>query len=87
MISTSALRVQFIKSLERDFKRLTAELESVTGQLAALNGSPKKVAFADTPHHEVKKARHLSAAGRAAISRAAKKRWREQKAKAKANGK
>jgi uncharacterized protein YciW len=86
LISTSALRTKFIKSLERDRKKFTAELESVNNQLAALNGPPKKVvAFADMAHHRVadpRKGRKLSKAHRLAIKRgiAASK-------KAKANGK
>jgi hypothetical protein len=82
LTSTQALRTRYVKALTKDRDRLTAELKAVTAQLAALNGKPSAAAFADGSR---KAKRHLSAAGRLAISRAAKKRWREQKAKA--NGK
>lgn len=82
MVSTSALRVQLIKSLERDLKKLTAELENVTGQLVALNGSPKKVASADVAHHRVdpRKGKKLSAKHRAAIKRGIAARKKADKA-------
>jgi hypothetical protein len=84
LTSTQALRTKYIKALTNDQKRLTAELKTVTAQLAVLSGKPvATLAYADGASHKVKAKRHLSAAGRLAISRAAKKRWREQKAKAK----
>jgi hypothetical protein len=87
--TTAQLRSQLVKSLQQDQKNLTKELAEVNSQLAALNGHGAKatVAFADTAHHEVKKTRHMSAAGRAAISRATKKRWAKIRAEKKANSK
>jgi hypothetical protein len=69
-----------LTALRKEEQRIARELQTLRGQIAALSGAGGKRSTRKAPG-----IRKMSAKGRAAISRAAKKRWAAwRKAKGKA---
>jgi hypothetical protein len=74
--------VNILQELHAEENNLKRQLKAVQGAIAALNGNTKPAAstgHASSPNG-AGRGRVLSAAGRAAISRAAKARWAKFKA-------
>jgi hypothetical protein len=75
MALSSAL-VSAIRTLRAEESRIQRELDAVRGQIQRLNGASGLRKGKRGPGRPAgRRRREMSAAGRAAISRAAKKRW------------
>lgn len=75
--------MNILAAIKREERKLEKQLSSLQKQLTGVRTAAR--ALGDSAGHELKaaKKRVLSAAGRAKISRAAKKRWARFKAQAK----
>jgi len=75
--------MKILAAIKREEKKLEKQLGKLQHQLAGIRAAAK--ALGDSTNHELKtvKKRVLSAAGRARIARAARKRWAKVRAKAK----
>jgi DNA repair exonuclease SbcCD ATPase subunit len=78
--------MSILAAIRREQKKARKKLAKLQHQLSGLEAAAK--ALGDSTNHELKSVtkRVLSAAGRAAIARAAKKRWARVRAKAKKLG-
>jgi prefoldin subunit 5 len=74
--------MNILAAVQREERKLEKQLGKLQHQLAALRAAAKALGNAGGELKRAKK-RVLSAAGRAKISRAAKKRWAGMRAKAK----
>jgi hypothetical protein len=75
--------MDILAAVKREERKLEKQLHNVQHQLSAVQAAAK--ALGDSTNREVKrvKKRVLSAAGRAKIARAAKRRWAKVRAQAK----
>jgi glycerol kinase len=75
--------MSILSAIRREQKKAKKKLAKLQHQLSGLEAAAQ--ALADSTNHEIKsmKKRVLSAAGRAAIARAAKRRWAKVRAQAK----
>jgi len=75
--------MNILAAIKRQERKLEKQLHKLNHQLSGVRAAAK--ALGDSAEREVlgKKKRVLSAAGRAAIARAAKKRWAKVRAQAK----
>lgn len=75
--------MKILAAIKKEEQKMEKELRKLQGQLDGLRSAAK--ALGNSTGKELKKAekRVLSAAGRAAISKAAKKRWAKFKAESK----
>jgi hypothetical protein len=75
--------MSILAAIRREQKKAKKKLAKLQSQLSGLEAAAK--ALGDSTNHEIKsvKKRVLSAAGRAAIARAAKRRWAKVRAQAK----
>jgi hypothetical protein len=75
--------MSILAAIRREQKKVKKNLARLQHQWSGLEAAAK--ALGDSTNHEIKsvKKRVLSAAGRAAIAKAAKKRWRRVRAQAK----
>jgi peptidoglycan hydrolase CwlO-like protein len=75
--------MNILAAIKREERKLEKQLHKVQHQLSAVQAAAK--ALGDSTNREVKrvKKRVLSAAGRAKIARAAKRRWAKVRAQAK----
>ena len=75
--------MKILAAIKREEKKLEKQLGKLQHQLNGIRAAAK--ALGDSTNHELKtvKKRVLSAAGRARIARAARKRWAKVRAKAK----
>jgi uncharacterized protein YhaN len=75
--------MNILAAIKRQERKLEKQLHKLNQQLSGVRAAAK--ALGDSAEREVlgKKKRVLSAAGRAAIARAAKKRWAKVRAQAK----
>ena len=75
--------MSILAAIRREQKKVKKNLAKLQHQLGGLEAAAK--ALGDSTNHEIKsvKKRVLSAAGRAAIAKAARKRWAKVRAQAK----
>jgi hypothetical protein len=73
--------MNILASIRREERKLEQQLGKIQGQLEGLRTAAR--ALGNSGAKAAERTRKLSAAGRAAISRAAKKRWAKVKAQAK----
>jgi hypothetical protein len=75
--------MSLLAAIRREEKKVKKQLAKLQHQLSGLEAAAQ--ALGDSTNHEIKsvKKRVLSTAGRAAIARAAKKRWAKVRAQAK----
>jgi hypothetical protein len=78
--------MKILAAIRREQKKVKKNLSKLQHQLSGLEAAAK--ALGDSTNQEIKsvKKRVLSAAGRAAIVKAAKKRWAKIRAQAKTGG-
>jgi hypothetical protein len=75
--------MSILSAIRREQKKARKKLAKLQHQLSGLDAAAK--ALGDSTNHEIKSVKKhvLSAAGRAAIAKAAKKRWAKVRAQAK----
>ena len=75
--------MNILAAIKREEKKLEKQLKKVQHQLDGVRSAAKALGHTAAVEVKVAKKRVLSAAGRAAISKAAKKRWARVKKQAK----
>ncbi len=75
--------MNILAAIKREEKKLEKQLKKVQHQLDGVRSAAKALGHTAAVEVKVAKKRVLSAAGRAAISKAAKKRWAKVKKQAK----
>jgi len=75
--------MSILAAIRREEKRVKKQLAKLQGELVGLQSAAKALGKSTNRNLNSAKKRVLSAAGRAKISRAAKKRWAKVKAQAK----
>jgi hypothetical protein len=75
--------MDILAAIKREEKRLEKQVEKIQQQLNGVRAAAKALGGSASKELKAAKKRVLSAAGRAKISRAAKKRWAKIRAQAK----